>query len=254
MPRGVVVANSRATAEWFGPSRYRPKIVIHNAIDVTRPAAPLPAAPTALLIGRVTRSKGWDVYVEAAGRVHARRPDAKFLILGGPAPGHAEEIRSLHSAIAGVDPDGSFLTWLGESDDPRTVIRSAWMVVVPSRIPEGLGNVALEGMAEGRAVVASRIGGIPELVRDGQTGWLVEPGSTEALADAIERVFADRPLAERMGAAGQQLARESYSQERLIEIVGPGARACESEQQGAHPTGRKRHDDDRPMRSVDACA
>ena len=105
---------------------------------------------------------------------------------------------------------------MGESDDPRRVIRDAWVIVVPSRIPEGLGNVALEGMAEGRAVVASRMGGIQELVRDGQTGWLVEPGSAAALADSIERVLADRVMAVRLGTAGRKLARESYNQERLI--------------------------------------
>jgi glycosyltransferase involved in cell wall biosynthesis len=216
IPRGVVVANSRATADWIGSMRGRPTLVIHNAIEVTTPPAPLPPTPTAVYIGRITRSKGWDLYVEAAGRVHQRRPDAKFVLLGGPAPGHIEEIRSLRSAIAGVDPDGAFLSWLGESDEPRIVLREAWVVVVPSRIPEGLGNVVLEGMAEGRAVVASRMGGIKELVRDGETGWLVEPGSATALADSIERVLADRVLAERLGTDGRKLAGESYSQERLI--------------------------------------
>ena len=71
-------------------------------------------------------------------------------------------------------------------------------LVLPSR-SEGMGRVVVEAFCRGRAVVASRVGGIPDLVQDGKNGLLVEPGDLDALADALIRILTDRELAERLG-------------------------------------------------------
>jgi glycosyltransferase involved in cell wall biosynthesis len=76
------------------------------------------------------------------------------------------------------------------------------VLVLPSR-SEGLGRVGVEAFCRGRGVVASRIGGIPDLVEDGKTGILVPPGDARALADALVRGLSDRALAERLGVAAR---------------------------------------------------
>jgi glycosyltransferase involved in cell wall biosynthesis len=76
------------------------------------------------------------------------------------------------------------------------------VLVLPSR-SEGLGRVIVEAFCRGRGVVASRVGGIPDLVTDGDTGLLVPPGDANALADALVRLLSDRALAERLGAAAR---------------------------------------------------
>ena len=77
------------------------------------------------------------------------------------------------------------------------------LLVLPSR-SEGMGRVLVEAACRARAVVGTRVGGIPDVVQDGETGVLVEPGDAQALAGALVRVLADRELAERLGAEGRR--------------------------------------------------
>jgi glycosyltransferase involved in cell wall biosynthesis len=98
------------------------------------------------------------------------------------------------------------------------------LLVLPSR-SEGMGRVIVEAFCRARPVVASRVGGIPDLVEDGRNGLLVEPGDTEGLADALVRVLDDRDLAERLGvAAGSSAGLWTVSPEdfaaRLDDLVG----------------------------------
>jgi glycogen synthase len=81
----------------------------------------------------------------------------------------------------------------------------ATALVLPSR-SEGMGRVLVEAFCRGRPVVGARVGGIPDLVEDGQNGLLVEPGDTQALADALVRILADRGLAERLSAGAHASA------------------------------------------------
>ena len=95
--------------------------------------------------------------------------------------------------------------------------------MLPSR-SEGLGRVVVEAFCRGRGVVGSRVGGIPDIVEDGVSGILVEPGDPQALADALVRVLSDRPLAERLGAAAHAAVQpwlatpEEYAR-RIRELV-----------------------------------
>ena len=95
--------------------------------------------------------------------------------------------------------------------------------MLPSR-SEGLGRVVVEAFCRGRGVVASRVGGIPDIVDDGRTGLLVPPGDADALADALVRALSDRTLAERLGAAAHDAVKpwlatpEEYAR-RLRELV-----------------------------------
>src|SRR5439155_10177967 len=91
------------------------------------------------------------------------------------------------------------------TDAVAAAMDEATLLVLPSR-SEGMGRVVIEALLRGRPVVGSRVGGIRDLVRDGENGLLVEPGDGGALADALVRVLAERELAERLGAVARPSA------------------------------------------------
>ena len=97
----------------------------------------------------------------------------------------------------------------GYLDDPWSVAEGAWAYVHPA-VHEGLPLAVIEAMMRGLPVIASRIGGNPEAVEDGETGLLVPPGDARALAEVLARILRDRPLRDRMGAAGRRRAVERF--------------------------------------------
>jgi len=109
----------------------------------------------------------------------------------------------------------STLGWLGQGDMAR-VYREADICVVPSMWDEPFGIVAVEAMASGRPVVASRGGGLQEIVVDGETGFLFERGDSAALAERIARLLDDAALREAMGAAGHKRALQHYDWDNVI--------------------------------------
>jgi glycosyltransferase involved in cell wall biosynthesis len=104
---------------------------------------------------------------------------------------------------------------LGERDDVPAVL-TGFDIFVLSSIAEGMSNAILEAMATGLPVVATRVGGNPELVADGSSGFLVEPGSPAALADALRRYLGDPGLLARHGRAARELAQAEFSLDRMV--------------------------------------
>ena len=172
---------------------------------LAEPPAPLPERPQTLFVGVLERYKGIDVLAEA-WRLAA--PAADLRVVGsGSCAAVVEEL--------GVRWDRSLT-----SNEVARALDESTVLVLPSR-SEGMGRVVVEAQCRGRAVIGSRVGGIPDLVHDGVNGLLVEPEDPEALAAALVRVLSDRELATRLGAAARdavQLGRpEEYaSQLRLL--------------------------------------
>jgi phosphatidylinositol alpha-mannosyltransferase len=110
-----------------------------------------------------------------------------------------------------------FIPWRGQEDLPA-LYRSADICVVPSVGPEPFGIVTLEAMACGKPVIASRIGGLPIIVEDGVSGFLVPPGDADALAAKIRLLLENKELRARMGAAARQRARE-FEWDRIIRDI-----------------------------------
>ncbi len=189
--------------------------VIHNGIDTAEyspdPATDVlerygvdPGAPTLVFVGRVTRQKGLPVLLRAAADID---PAVQLVICAGQAdtPEIESEVsdlaRRLRASRAGV-------VWLSGMLAKREVIQllsHATVFACPS-LYEPLGIVNLEAMACGTAVVASRVGGIPEVVADGETGLLVQPGDPPALARAINALVTDERRAAEMGRLGRKRA------------------------------------------------
>ena len=156
------------------------------------PPVPLPKAPTALFVGALERSKGVDVLVQAWPTVLGRVPGARLQVVGsGSLP----------------PPGGEGITWSQSltTAEVAAALDAATVLVLPSR-SEGMGRVLVEAFCRGRGVVGSRVGGIPDVVTDGETGLLVEPGDPAALANALVRVLEDPELAGRFGQAAHGCA------------------------------------------------
>ncbi len=189
--------------------------VIRNGID-TREYAPDsgtdvlerygadPGRPLVVFVGRVTRQKGLSVLLRAAARLD---PGTQLMLCAGQ-PDTAELAAEVTGLVQDLLDTRSGVIWLSGMLARREVIQllsHATAFVCPS-LYEPLGIVNLEAMACGTAVVASRVGGIPEVVADGETGLLVPPGDPVALADAVNALVRDQALAAAMGQRGRERA------------------------------------------------
>jgi glycogen synthase len=158
---------------------------------------PLPETPRALFVGVLERYKAFDLLAEAWRRVAGELPDATLHVVGQGtlAPLAADLVEELPGRVEWT----RVLTAEGVS----AALDTSTLLVLPSR-SEGMGRVVVEAGCRARAVVGSRVGGIPDVVADGETGVLVPPGNIDALAAALVRVLSDRALAERLGAEGRR--------------------------------------------------
>ncbi len=196
--------------------------VLYNGIDLRRfravqsdPAAVRrglgipPAAPLILSIGQLIEFKGMHVLIDALARMEDAGVHA--LIVGeGPEDDRlARDIE--HRGLA------NRVQLLGRRDDIAELLHAADLFVLPSVWNEALGYVIVEAMASGKAVVATRVGGIPEVVEDGVTGVLVEPGNAALLALAAESLLRDPERLGRLGAHGRQVAESTFALEAAIE-------------------------------------
>jgi glycosyltransferase involved in cell wall biosynthesis len=162
-----------------------------------RPPAPLPARPTLLFVGMLERSKGVTALADAWPQVAERVPDARLVLVGRGA---------LRDVVDGLRDNYPGRVEHVEQIPPLAVAErmdAATCLVVPSR-SEGLGRVILEAFARGRAVVATRVGGIPDLVEHDLNGLLVETGNVTALVDALTQILTEDGLAARLGASAHE--------------------------------------------------
>ena len=158
-----------------------------------------------LFVGRLRIRKGVEVLLEALRELRKRVPGAVLRIAGNGEHRDRLERRTAELEL------GSAVTFLGtcEAARVRMLLRGATALVVPSTY-EGMPLVVLEAMEAGVPVVASRVSGIPEVVVDGETGWLVPPEDPEVLARALEEVLTEPEEARRRGAAGRARIEERY--------------------------------------------
>jgi glycosyltransferase involved in cell wall biosynthesis len=195
--------------------------VIHNAVDVEQFVGAQPDKQSLLPgVGKNTKLiavianmyspvKGHDHLIAAAGTVCRIEPEATFLLIGdGP------ERPKLERQVAGADLSKNVL-FLGRRNDIPELLACCNLSVLPSEA-EGLPNALLEAMAAGLPVVATRVGGTPEVIEDGVSGLLVAARAPHALAGAILRILRDSKLATRLAQAGQKRMRTHFSFDRLM--------------------------------------
>lgn len=175
---------------------------------------PLPFEPPRILgIGRLIERKGFDVALEAFARLTGRRL-APLLVVAGDGPARPE----LEALAARLEvAERVQFTGFVPPEMVHDTYGAATVVVVPSRRAEPFGLVALEAAAMGRPVVASRVGGLPEVVVEGETGLLVPEGDPDALAAAVSCLLDDPERAVRMGRAARTRALGNFSFDRYVD-------------------------------------
>jgi glycosyltransferase involved in cell wall biosynthesis len=184
----------------------------HNAGDVFRKRYGLISKKLVLYVGRVERSKGLDFLIQGFAKVSDRFGDARLVIVGS---GNAEYLNRLRREARreGIDQDTLFLGKI-EQDLLLGAFHASDLVVLPS-LMEGFGLTLLEAMTAGKPVVATRVGAIPEVVENGLTGLLVDPGDSSKLADAIVQILENPAMSRSMGERGRKISNDRYTLERM---------------------------------------
>ncbi len=202
--RRIIVVSLTVAAKHRWPLRGKVR-VIPSGIDSGRitPDDRRPAAPTVCYVGRISEEKCIDRLVRAARQIIGDIAGVRFVIAGSPFTekdqAYFDQIKELAEQLGLL----SAFEFVGYVEDVPGLLAACDVLVLPSR-KEPLGRAMLEAMAAGRPVVAYRIGGPAEVIRDGETGILVEPGSIDGLAQAILRLLKDEPLRRRMGFQARQ--------------------------------------------------
>jgi glycosyltransferase involved in cell wall biosynthesis len=217
----LIVANSSAAAaeavrhDGIAPGRVRviPNAVLPAPIGLPRLAVRQRwgLAEDALVVGCVgnyKREKGQRHLIESAARLRQRQPRLRFVIVGDGPLRH-----DLQAQIAGLGLD-DVVTLAGPASDAREIY-AAFDIVVQASDSEGLPNVILEAASAGSAIVATAVGGTPEILTDERDGLLVPKADVEALAAAIERLANDSELRVRLGIAARKRSM-AFAPERLV--------------------------------------
>ncbi len=147
-----------------------------------------------LLPGRLTRWKGQSTLIAAFAVLKARQDVSDIaVVLAGDAEGRTGYLEELDRQCRKLGLSGREVIFAGQCNDMPAATMLADVVVSASIEPEAFGRVMAEGGAMGKPVIASRIGAAPEIIREGETGWLVPPGNPEALADALQTALSLTP-------------------------------------------------------------
>jgi glycogen(starch) synthase len=195
-------------------TRDRSFVVNPSLVEPALLPEPLPFdEPRVLCAGRLVADKGFDVALAAWALLRDRFPRAR-LVLAGDGP---ERARLTQQATAlGILESVDFLGWVPPETLPA-LLNSTTIVLVPSRWREAFGLIALQAAQMGRPVVATRVGGLPEVVIDGETGMLIARDDSEALAGALALLLQHSDMAVRMGRDGRRRAQEVFRWERCIQ-------------------------------------
>jgi glycosyltransferase involved in cell wall biosynthesis len=210
----AIVGNSHAAVDQLRREGVPPDKIhlIRNGLDLT--AFPYsPRRPSRIrritMVANLRVEKGHDTLLQAAARILREHQDVEFHLIGdGPLRGPLErQIQAL-----GL---GSRVLLMGYRDDVPALLETSDLFVLPTR-SEASPNAVLEAMGAGLPVVATRVGGIPELIDSGLTGILVEPGDADALAGAILALIARPDAAAALGRAARAHVRRSYSFDTMV--------------------------------------
>jgi glycogen(starch) synthase len=223
-----VVKNILGAADWVAGCsqailetgrRLAPEIVprsavIYNGLEAPPlEPAPLPfEAPRLLCLGRLSPEKGFDLALTAFAAVVRQFPQARLAVAGD---GSSRPELEQQAAQLEIGHQVDFLGWV-EPEDVPALINTATLVVMPSR-QESLPLVALEAALMGRPLVATRVGGLPEVVAHEQTGLLVNTEDSQALADAVELLLRRPAMAIQMGLNARSRAQQLFSWQRHVD-------------------------------------
>ena len=197
--------------KWLEPSKDRS--TVRHELGVTEDT------PLIALSGNIQEWKGQAVLVEAMGRIAKQHPTAQCLIVGGVHRAGAEYAERLHQRVDELGLTDN-VRFLGFRDDIPDLMNAIDIVVHASVRPEPFGRVILEGMLAGRLVIAANAGGVRELIRDQETGFLVDPGDDVSLAARLDDALTSPERAAALGNRAREWAQQTFSLDRHVEEMG----------------------------------
>jgi glycosyltransferase involved in cell wall biosynthesis len=223
LPEMVLTPSEAVAASVRLPGRRRPR-VIPDPVDLDRFQPGIPRdrirqelgiagdEPLIGMIAHLTPWKGHELFLEIARAVATRVPHSRFVLGGGSiyeTHGHAGYPETLRQKTAALGLSDR-VTFLGIREDIPDLLAGLDVLVHPPTAPEPFGRVLAEAMAVGRPVVAARCGGIPEIVEDGVTGFLVPSADVGAFTAAVVRLLEDPALCRRLGHDGRRRAEAQF--------------------------------------------
>lgn len=200
----------------------RKTIVIHNCVDLSdfdhlRPVSIMQEfdlkGNAIVFIGSLEERKGIKYLIKAFGPVKSAVPGVKLMIVGRPLPGQANYLSKLKRSSN--DPN---IIFAGSRRDAYDIISACQLLCAPS-LSEAFGRTIIEAMACGKPVVATNVGGIPEIIENGKTGFLVPPKDEKAISDALICLLTDKKLADSMGMAGRTRVERSFAIDSQVNAV-----------------------------------
>lgn len=186
-----------------------PSSTVHEQLAISAETA------VVTMVGRLQHWKGQHVFLEAAAKVLEQRRDVHFLVVGGSLFGiEPEYARQLHDMVvrAGIVAN---VTFMGQRDDVARIIAATDILVHASITPESFGQVIVEGMTQGKAVIASAAGGPLEIITDGVDGVLAPPGDATALAQAVANLLDDPERRRRLGQAARLTVQKRFTVQEM---------------------------------------
>lgn len=185
--------------------------------EAIRAELDIPAdAPLAVVVGRLEPEKGHPTLIEAWPVVHHHFPSAHLLVVGEGS--ERDRLEGLAAAHLRAEICCASVHFLGRREDVPQILAAANVVVMPS-YREAQGLAIVEALAANRPVIASNVGGIPEMIRSGENGMLVPSQDPSALASAIALLFRDRALATRLALAGHALVHEKFCVDDMLRDI-----------------------------------
>ena len=230
-----VLVNAEAIRDWLIADGFEPEkiVVIPNGIDVARFRRPVdgegprrelgiaPDAPLVTMVSRLSPTKGVEHLLDAIAATAVTHPKLRALIVGEGLVAQDGVVMQdrvyLDSLIARAKRLGiaDRVIFTGYRSDIPALLAETTVFALPS-LTEGLSNVVLEAMAAGLPVIATRVGGTPEIIRDGQNGLLVPPSDPTALKAALTKLLDDPALANGLGASARRSVEERFSMARMV--------------------------------------
>ncbi len=220
----LIVANSEFTASHSVQTRI-PCRVVYNFVDLGRydrgcdVRAEMGVEANQVVVsfvGQVREAKGIESFIRLAHRLRGR--GARFLIAGECRDAERFEGSYTQARLMSEIGDNEEIRYIGYRNDIENLYRSTDILVMPSRWDEPFGLINIEAGAAGKPIVATRVGGIPEIIRHGENGFLVDRDDIDSMAEYTARLIDDPALREEMGRAGRRIVEERFDNTPVREL------------------------------------
>lgn len=219
----IVVSNSMKSSFEKNQTIYRKLVCIHNGVDLNKfkrekiADSNLGSNKNPFVVGfvgQISKRKGLEYLIEASPGILRAFPDTVFWVVGQDGIGEEGLTDRMTQFTKRLGVEKSF-RFFGKRDDIPSIMNRIDLLTVPS-LAEPFGKVIIEGMACRKCVIASNVGGIPEIIRDGENGILVPPGDCKKLEQSILSIMRNDELRMRLAESGYKTAKDRFAIERVV--------------------------------------